>query len=120
MISVKRVFRFEAAHFLPDYTGKCKNLHGHSYKLEVEVENDHNSLSTDGMVMDFSILDSIVSPILILEFDHKLINDTLPNPTAENMVKYFHKKITEFLPNDVYLVSLVLWETENCCAIWRQ
>ena len=88
-MAVCRKFKFDAAHFLPDYEGKCKNLHGHTWYLEVEVEGEVNKSS--GFVIDFATLQEIVRPLLDV-LDHHCLNDIMTNPTCENLVDYiwFH------------------------------
>lgn len=101
-------FTFEAAHQLPWHDGKCHNLHGHSYVLEVVVEGgvvgdgidgkgkpDSYSLTGEpiyrpdtGMVADFSLISQIVKPYIEEFLDHKNLNDLMENPTAENILSY--------------------------------
>ena len=81
---VARQFSFDAAHFLPNYNGKCRNMHGHRWTIEVGIEGD---VGLDGMVVDFGDLKSMVQPILD-NFDHGLINTIVENPTAENIASY--------------------------------
>ena len=75
-------FSFEAAHYLPGHPGKCHDLHGHSYKIEVSVSGP---ISPNGMVVDFSDIERVVNEVIVKRWDHKLLNDTLENPTAENI-----------------------------------
>lgn len=125
MVTVTRGFEFEAAHFLPNYDGKCKDLHGHSYKLEVSISGDIGFKS--GMVMDFGFLKDIVNKNVIDKFDHKLLNDIFDLPTAENMVVWIKDTIKENLPKPIMegvtsleVVSVKLWETSNSYAEWRK
>jgi 6-pyruvoyltetrahydropterin/6-carboxytetrahydropterin synthase len=131
---VGRSFSFEAAHFLKGYRGGCASIHGHSYKLDVELEGP---IQTDGpeigMVCDFKRLDKIVKEV-IKEWDHAIIVqdnkdlaelDKIPDiarniillgsrPTAENMVMWIYRYCeNEGLP--VY--SVKLWETADSYAI---
>ena len=73
---------FDAAHRLPDYDGKCANLHGHTWKVEVEIKT--KALIEDRFVLDFTVLKQIVNTL-----DHKYLNDLIEVPTAENIAKYF-------------------------------
>jgi len=108
-LSVTKSFRFEAAHYLPDYDGKCALLHGHSYKLEVTLSGP---LCDNGMVIDFGDISRLVAPI-IEEHDHNYLNRLYYNPTAENMVI----SIGAALRKQNGLVTRVrLWETETCYA----
>ena len=101
---VKRI-SFDAAHFLPDYPGKCKNLHGHHFVVEVGVSGE---VEKDGMVIDFGQIKEFLQPI-VDKFDHHLINDTIKNPTAENIAIY----IKDRLGVDKKIEFVRVWETED-------
>ena len=141
-IRITKRFSFEAGHALYGYDGKCKNLHGHSYKLSVTVIGAPINDKTNpkfGMVIDFTDLKRIVIEEIIDKFDHSTIfNKNTPHiklaktlkdeghnvllvdyqPTTECMVTDFAKKITERLPNNIKLSSLKLQETESSYAEW--
>lgn len=120
-ISVTKIFTFDSAHRLNDYIGKCANLHGHTYKLEVQVKG-----RTDyrGIVVDFGDLKQIVNEHIISKYDHKFLNDLLPfNTTAENMVVFFFEVIDDQLKQlintrtqEIELQRVRLWETPNSYA----
>lgn len=119
MLTVTKIFKFEAAHWLPFYDGACHNLHGHSYKLEVTVTgkiNENVENPQCGMIIDFSVLKGIVEEKIIRRFDHSNLNDFFENPTAENMVEYFAESINMALPTNIVLVSIKLWETDSSYA----
>lgn len=78
---VKRV-SFDAAHYLPNYKGKCANMHGHHWVVELGVKG---LIGESGMVIDFVLLKNFLEDEVVKVFDHKLINDIIPNPTAENI-----------------------------------
>jgi 6-pyruvoyltetrahydropterin/6-carboxytetrahydropterin synthase len=101
-----KTFYFDAAHHIRDYKGKCERLHGHTYKLEVTIEGP---VKADGMVMDFSILKSIVEQEVLEELDHQDLNNLIKNPTAENIVEWAWKKLQKKLP----LHSIKVWEGEG-------
>lgn len=87
--TIVKEFTFDAAHQLVHHEGDCKNLHGHTYKLQVgifgPIKNEPGA-SNDGMVWDFTVLKQIVKKQIINKLDHKFINDILPfQPTVENM-----------------------------------
>lgn len=130
-ITVVKEFTFESAHFLPDYQGKCRHMHGHSYKLLVGVIDEIDSVSN--MVIDFSQLKKIVNDSIVEELDHKLLNEVdtrsygteFPKntPTAERMVEW----VVDVLRNVLYsnyisarLNFVRLYETETSYAEWRQ
>ena len=141
-IRITKQFTFEAGHALFGYDGKCRNVHGHSYKLSVTVigapitEVGHIKL---GMVIDFGDLKKIVKEEVVDKFDHATIfNKNTPHielaknlserghniiladyqPTSENMVIDFAAKIKSRLPNNVQLHALKLQETETSFAEW--
>ncbi len=116
MISVTKIFNFEAAHHLPNHEGKCKNIHGHNYKLEVTFSGDRKiEGNSKGMIIDFSDLKKIVDSVIIDRVDHKNLNDIFANPTAENMVFAF----VDWIRNS-QLSKLKLWETDDSFAEWSK
>ncbi|WP_299182228.1 6-carboxytetrahydropterin synthase [uncultured Aquimarina sp.] len=141
-IRITKKFSFETGHALYGYDGKCKNVHGHSYKLSVTVigspitDTSHVKL---GMVIDFGDLKKIVKEDIEDVFDHATVfNKNTPHvelanelqkrghnvilvdyqPTSENMVIDFAKKIKARLPKNILLHSLKLKETETSFAEW--
>ena len=141
-IRITKQFSFETGHALYGYDGKCKNVHGHSYKLSVTVIGtpitDRNNVKF-GMVIDFSDLKKIVKEEIVDQFDHATVfNETTPHielanelrnrdhhvilvnyqPTSENMVIDFAQKIKNRLPETIQLFSLKLQETETSFAEW--
>ena len=116
---IGKLFKFEAAHRLPNPPGKCKNLHGHSYKLEVVVNGEVNFFS--GMVIDFDIITGLVNRIIIDNVDHQFLNDIYPNmeTTAENLVTKFYSSLVRDIEDGEFswsIEKLRLWETETCYA----
>jgi len=141
VIRITKEFSFEAAHALKGYDGPCKSIHGHSYHLSVTVAGTPVAESGSpkyGMVMDFSDLKKIIKKNLIDSMDHALIlNKDYPvedvqkisevfcnviwvdyQPTSENMLVDFSRKIMNLLPAGVRLHSLRLRETANSFAEW--
>ena len=139
-LRLTKQFTFEMAHALPLYPGKCHNIHGHSYKLQVTIEGtEEPSLGAgSGMVMDFSSLKKIVEEHIVSPFDHALAlplpegntappADSLGNfsakiiwlpfqPTSENLLLHFAQQLSGKLPAGTRLHSIKLYETENSCA----
>ena len=142
MIRITKIFNFETAHVLYNYDGKCKNMHGHSYKLFVTVKGnpikdlDHHK---NGMVVDFGDIKKIVKEEIVDIWDHavlvngdsphKLLGESLENqghkvifckyqPTCENMLYDIAAKIQSKLPTHVQLAYLKLHETENSYGEW--
>jgi len=130
------------AHALYGYDGPCKNIHGHSYALEVTISGvplNDPSHPKHGMVMDFSDLKAIVKEQIVDRLDHALLlNGDSPHrnipqldanfekvvfvdyqPTCENMLSDFVKRIQGLLPSNVKLATLRLKETPNSFAEWQ-
>jgi len=117
-MQIRKQFSFEASHVLPHHHGKCSQLHGHSYRLDVTVEGPLQSGGpATGMVVDFDELSRIVRAQIIAELDHRHLNDTLENPTSENIVAWIWHRLTPLLPG---LAELTLWETATACALLRR
>lgn len=104
---VTRAFGFEAAHELPWHQGKCKRLHGHSYRLEVTVEGP---LDANGIVIDFDDVKTVVNREVVDRFDHRHLNDLLDNPTAERLAAEAWRLLHEA---GLAVVRLRLWETPD-------
>ena len=121
---VCKMFRFDAAHYLPNYEGKCKNLHGHTWTLEVEVSSDKliQLGSEAGMVVDFGKLKEAVNREVISELDHTLLNDTIENPTCENLLEWIWKALFPWSIHEggVVLERLRLYETPDSFAEMRR
>ncbi|MCX7546500.1 6-carboxytetrahydropterin synthase [Xanthomarina sp. F1114] len=141
-IRITKQFTFETGHALYGYDGKCKNVHGHSYKLSVTVIGkpieDSNNVKF-GMVIDFGDLKKIVKNEIVDVFDHATVfNKNTPHvelakelqdrghsvllvdyqPTSEMMVTDFAQKIIKELPEHIDLFSLKLQETDTSFAEW--
>jgi 6-pyruvoyltetrahydropterin/6-carboxytetrahydropterin synthase len=105
--SVTRTFTFEAAHQLPWHPGKCRRLHGHSYRLEVTVGGP---VGVDGIVVDFDELRQVVEREVVDRYDHQYLNDFMENPTAELVAQDVWKRLEPTLAVE----SIRLWETARC------
>lgn len=104
------ITEFDAAHSLPGYQGKCANLHGHTYQVEIVVEGD---VGEDGFVMDFYKLKKIIA-VALDDLDHSYLNDVLPNPTAETIAHWISDRLKrDMMGTAVQLLSLKLWEGKN-------
>lgn len=141
-IRITKQFHFETGHALYGYDGKCRNVHGHSYKLSVTVVGQpitDTSHVKFGMVIDFSDLKKIVKEEIVDVFDHATVfNKNTPHvelakelsdrghhvilvdyqPTSEMMITDFAKKIKQHLPKNIQLFSLKLQETDSSFAEW--
>lgn len=141
LIRITKEFKFEMAHALLGYDGPCKNIHGHSYSLNVTVAGfpiDDESNPKLGMVMDFGDLKKLVRKAVIDDFDHALVlNRKMPEafieemkqhferiilldyqPTSELMVADFANRISTMLPDGIILKHLLLRETVTSYAEW--
>lgn len=122
VIKTTKSFTFDAAHFLPNHKGKCANMHGHTYSLEVTVVRNNGTLgiggSDEGMVIDFADLKAIVKTEVIDKMDHKVLNDVLPfRTTVENMVAHIFEVLTDKLQSCGITVDRIkLWETPDSYA----
>ncbi len=140
-IRVTKRFHFEMAHTLYEYDGLCRNIHGHSYNLEVTISGEPRNEPghpKDGMVLDFSELKNIVKTQIVNRFDHALmVNHLVPEnqkellrqtterifivgfqPTSENIAAYIAEIVQQHLPAGVKLFSIRLYETETSFAEW--
>lgn len=141
-IRITKQFYFETGHALYGYDGKCRNVHGHSYKLSVTVKGnpiaDKDNVKY-GMVIDFGDLKKIVTSEIVDQFDHATVfNKNTPHlklareleknghhiilvdyqPTSEMMLIDFAERIRKKLPKTIKLHSLKLQETESSLAEW--
>jgi len=113
---------FCAAHQLRGYEGNCARLHGHNYRVEVEVEA--SGLDKIGIGMDFRDIRA-ATETLAGELDHRYLNEIPPfdtiNPTAENVAAYFYERLSAVLNQERAKVSAVtIWETERCSVRYSE
>lgn len=128
----KTGFMFSACHYLPDYKGACQHIHGHNYKVEVEVEynpSHHHTIdeyranmhmdNASGFIIDFSDIKKVVNKKIIEPYDHTDLNKLFVNPTAENMVTTMFYDLNEELRAHypyVKLIRIRLYETDTSYA----
>ncbi|MGV3528477.1 MAG: 6-carboxytetrahydropterin synthase QueD [Flavisolibacter sp.] len=115
-MEIYKEFSFDSAHYLPHVADghKCKNMHGHTYKIKVYLKGSpHPQL---GWIMDFKELKDCVGPV-IDQLDHKLLNEIegLENPTAENITIWIWNRIKPMLPQ---LHQIHLHETPTTGVIY--
>ncbi len=137
MITATKTVRFDAAHVLSNHQGLCKNLHGHTYRVDISVTQAEDDVSD--MVIDFKDLKKIATEIICDRFDHAFVYNTksegekeiaavvekhgmrtvaLPfRSTAENMAKMFFEELKARLPG---VSSVKVWETADSCAEYRE
>lgn len=136
MITVTKTVKFDAAHILTNHQGLCKNLHGHTYRVDVSVSEPVGSESD--MVIDFKDLKHLATEVICDRFDHAFIYNTesegereiaavvekngmrtvaIPfRSTAENLAKMFFNDLKAKIPT---LASVRVWETSDSCAEYR-
>lgn len=116
--SVTKTFTFDAAHQIPNHLGKCRNLHGHTYHLEItckgKIKMSDDAAPDYGMVVDFADIKDVwkkIEPSL----DHKYLNETLPIPvtTAELIAAWVWE---QFSDHGVKVSCIKLWETPTSYA----
>ncbi|MGD8558766.1 MAG: 6-carboxytetrahydropterin synthase QueD [Gammaproteobacteria bacterium] len=120
--TLKIVTDFASAHTLRDYPGACSRLHGHNWKVEVEV--CASELDSVGMGIDFKAIKTATKKVTA-ELDHRYLNEIKPfdeiNPTAENIAAYIYQGVSELLNNDrVRVTAITLWETERACVRYTE
>ena len=135
MLSVFKECRFDAAHILTNHSGQCKNLHGHTYRVIVEVQAVSES---QDMVIDFKDLKHLIEKHILSRFDHSFIYDktsesqreiaaviskygmrsvALPfRSTAENLARYFYEALSAEIP----VAGVKVYETPDSCAEYRK
>ncbi len=116
--TLKIVEDFASAHTLRDYPGDCNRMHGHNWKIEVEVAAEQ--LDALGMGVDFKVIKN-ATRALAKKLDHRYLNDIEPfnkvNPTAENIAAFFYQGLSKTLNNErVRVSSVTMWETERACV----
>ena len=105
---ISREFRFEAAHQLPDHPGKCRNLHGHRYRMRVVCEAPVDPKS--GLAIDFGELKRVVHEHVVDCLDHTYLNEILTTPSAEHIAIWAWDRLRDAgLP----LVEIEVHETDT-------
>ena len=137
MLTVTKCVKFDAAHVLTNHQGLCKNLHGHTYRVEVSVAQPPGSMAD--MVIDFKDLKRISAEVILSRFEHAFIYDStsaaeseiaavvakhgmravaLPfRSTAENLARHFYKELSAHVPG---LSAVRVWETPDSCAEYKK
>ena len=119
-VSVEQTFA--AGHALRNYHGKCENVHGHNYRVQITVAGEQ--LDSTGLLVDFIELKRLMGNVVDY-LDHRFINDLPPfdvlNPSAENIAKYFHDQVREGLDSNapVKIAEVRIWETDTSLAVYR-
>ena len=136
MLTVTKSVKFDAAHVLTNHQGLCKNLHGHTYRVDVSVAQPDDDARD--MVIDFKDLKRIANEVVCARFDHAFIYSTASTgereiaavvekngmrtvaipfrSTAENLAKLFFGELRAHVPG---LVAVKVWETADSAAEYR-
>ena len=110
-------FRFDSAHLIEGYDGKCARLHGHTYRVRMSAKshklNPSKYLPTPDMVCDFRELKWPARDSTKGGLDHAYLNDILPiSTTAERIAEYIHQETKKRLPEGIEL-TVTIWETPD-------
>ena len=122
MYELKINGEFSSAHSLRNYKGRCENLHGHNWKVEVVVIGE--TLDRIGLLIDFNILKKKLNIVLKM-LDHKNLN-SIPffidrNPSSENIAFFIYKKMEKLLKTyPVKIQKVTVWENEKQCASYYE
>jgi 6-pyruvoyltetrahydropterin/6-carboxytetrahydropterin synthase len=104
--------KFQAAHFLKEYQGKCERVHGHTFMVEVRIKV--TELDQTGIGIDFTAIKAALAEILP---DHTLLNEVYPfNPSAENLARRFYGELKPRFP----IESVTVWESEDASATYSE
>lgn len=113
-----RDFEFDAAHNLTEYHGKCERLHGHTYRMTIEIDG---SPGDDGLIIDFAEVKRIVNDEVISRLDHAYINDFMPQPSAENIARWAFERLDPLLRGERHrLESVRIYETPRSSALFSR
>ncbi|MBN2105320.1 6-carboxytetrahydropterin synthase QueD [bacterium] len=112
--------RFSAAHRINGYQGQCGKLHGHTWKVRVQIKT--RQIDAIGISIDFKELRTLTENVLE-KLDHQLINEIAPfhsqNPTAENLAKYVFEGVARQLPESIQMDNVTVWESDNYAVTYQ-
>lgn len=113
---VGKRFTFSASHQLEELPEghPCRRLHGHTYQVEVVLAAEQ--LDAAGMAIDFHLVKQLVEPFLQSRFDHRHLNDWLPQPTAERIAQTIYEYLQTQLPAHIRCVEVKVWESDTSWA----
>ena len=121
MFEISADYSFAAGHALRGYKGKCENVHGHNYRIQVIVAGE--KLDSTGLLMDFVDLRGAIKGVAE-RLDHRFLNDLAPfdtlNPSAENLAQYFCEQLQGPIgANGLRVSQVTVWETGATSATYR-
>jgi 6-pyruvoyltetrahydropterin/6-carboxytetrahydropterin synthase len=119
---LKVVTQLAAAHQLREFSGKCENLHGHNWKIEIYVTG--RELGANGILIDFKLIKDAAHKV-VQELDHTFLNQLKPfqgmNPSSENIARFIFESLSQEIDSDQVKVSKVTaWESDTACAAYMQ
>jgi 6-pyruvoyltetrahydropterin/6-carboxytetrahydropterin synthase len=116
-IKLRKEFKFDSAHHLNHYQGKCANVHGHRFKMIIEISSNYEM--EKGFKYDFGDIKQIVNEHIVNKLDHQDLNRVLPyNPTAENICLWC---MTQLYIIGYPVSSVTIYETEeNSATLTRE
>jgi 6-pyruvoyltetrahydropterin/6-carboxytetrahydropterin synthase len=123
-LTITKIFSFCYAHKLPEYKGKCANIHGHGATLEVEIKKAPiGTIVYDGMIMDFGDIKFIIQKEVVNVMDHKYLNEDVQHfikvsPTAENIVEWIVCQLGPIFTDG--LARVCFYETPTSYAEWKR
>jgi len=122
MYELKIITHMACAHQLREFEGRCENLHGHNWKVEVFVTGEE--LEPNGLLIDFKRIKTVTGKV-IDELDHKFLNDMEVfkevNPSSENIAHYIFRALADALNSEKVRVSRVTaWESDTACASYTE
>jgi 6-pyruvoyltetrahydropterin/6-carboxytetrahydropterin synthase len=119
---LKIMTQMAAAHQLKEFSGKCENLHGHNWKIEIYVTG--RDLGPNGILIDFKLIKDAAHKV-VQELDHTFLNQLKPfqdmNPSSENIARIIFKSLSQEIDNEQVKVSKVTaWESDSACASYME
>ena len=120
MFELKIITQFAAAHRLRNFQGKCEQLHGHNWKVEVYLRSAQ--LDSTGLVRDFGEIKTITHEVLN-GLDHQYLNELAPfetdNPSSEHIARHLFHELSHRLNNDqAKVIKVSVWESDSACATY--
>jgi 6-pyruvoyltetrahydropterin/6-carboxytetrahydropterin synthase len=120
MFELKIITQFAAAHRLRNFKGKCEQLHGHNWRVEVFIRADQ--LDSAGLVKDFGEIKMLTQEVLS-GLDHQYLNELSPfqeeNPSSEHIARLLFNRLSDLLNDERIRISRIsVWESDSSCATY--
>jgi 6-pyruvoyltetrahydropterin/6-carboxytetrahydropterin synthase len=110
--------KFDAAHYLPNYPGKCRNQHGHTWHVEIEVMGELDEADPNGMIADFKVIKELLKKE-VNRYDHLLLNQIIENPTAEHLTQRIVSNLQNLDNNTTKLCMVKVKEGDGGYCKWE-